>query len=199
MPKKSSRIGTEATKVKLSVRQLVLHESGYKCSNPACRHPLTLDVHHLYYSSEGGSDSADNLLPLCGNCHDEHHVGKIPTESLRAWKMLLLAMNAAFDRRSIDILLVLAQSNFIDWVTGDGVPNYAALAASNFITIAQPPHQTFRAGGGGNQMQLLDRISLSEKGRLFVEHWKKGDQRAAIELIPLPATIAETRGEPDAT
>lgn len=178
MSKKSSKLGTEATKVKPSVRQLVLHEAGYKCSNPRCRYPLTLDVHHLYYVSEGGSNLADNLLPLCPTCHAEHHSGVIPTDSLRAWKMLLLALNEAFDRRSIDILLVLAQSNFIDWVTGDGVPSYAALAASGFVTITQTPHQTHNAGRSGNQMQLLYRINLTEKGRIFVEGWKKGDQRS---------------------
>jgi 5-methylcytosine-specific restriction endonuclease McrA len=91
MPKKPSTLGTEARTVPLDVRRLVLHEAGYKCSNPACRYPLTLDVHHLYYVSEGGSNLAENLLPLCPNCHTEHHHGHIPHESLRAWKMLLLA------------------------------------------------------------------------------------------------------------
>ena len=59
--KKASKIGTEATNVKISVRVQVLHEAGFKCANPCCRYPITLDLHHLHYVSEGGSDDAANL------------------------------------------------------------------------------------------------------------------------------------------
>jgi hypothetical protein len=185
MAKKSTKLGTEAKKVPVDVRRLVLHESGYKCSNPACRYPLTLDVHHLYYVSEGGSDLAENLLPLCPNCHTEHHNGHIPTESLRAWKMLLMALNEAFDRRAIDLLLTLAKmkDQTIANVTGDGLPAYSALVASGLVAILPALHTT--GGWGGNvQWQDVYKAALTDKGKLFVEGWKKGDQRAAIELPP---------------
>jgi len=184
MPKRSSKVGVEARRAPLDVKRLVLHEAGYKCSNPACRYPLTLDVHHLYYVSDGGSNQADNLLPLCPNCHTEHHNGNIPTESLRAWKMLLLALNEAFDRKAIDLLLAVAKLTTVEWITGDGVEGYAALVSSNLVTLHsdQFPYQTSRSC-------VLERTvyaaSLTDKGKLFVEAWKKGDQRAAIELSAL--------------
>jgi hypothetical protein len=165
----------------------VLHEAGYKCANPCCRYPLTLDVHHLYYVSEGGSNTAENLLPLCPNCHTEHHNGIIPTESLRAWKMLLMALNEAFDRKAIDLLLTVARLTTVQWITGDGVGDYAALVSSNLIALEadQFPYQASRSC-------ILERTvysaSLTDKGRLFVEGWKKGDQRAAIELKPASVT-----------
>ena len=205
MPKKSCKLGTEARRVPLDVRRLVLHEAGYKCSNPACRYPLTLDVHHLYYVSEGGSDSADNLLPLCPNCHTEHHNGNIPTESLRAWKMLLMALNEAFDRRAIDLLLVLAGMKTIrispydrghDYVayhriSGDGLSDYAGLIASNFADITDLP--------GGTHCVSVYGVGLTDKGRLFVEAWKRGDQRAAIELMPAATDEIEGEGHDHAT
>ena len=183
MPGKSTKLGTEARKVPLDVKRLVLHESGYKCSNPACRYPLTLEVHHLYYVSEGGGDSAENLLPLCPNCHTEHHHGHIPAESLRAWKMLLLALNEAFDRRAIDLLLTLAKmkDQTITNVTGDGLPAYSALVASGLVA-SFPALQTTGGWDGNVRWQELYKASLTDKGKLFVEGWKKGDQRAAIEL-----------------
>jgi len=49
-----------------------LHESGYRCGNPVCRTILTLDIHHLT-RIEGGPNTAENLLPLCPNCHAQHH------------------------------------------------------------------------------------------------------------------------------
>ena len=184
MSKKSTRLGTEAKKVPIDVRRLVLHEAGYKCSNPACRYPLTLDVHHLYYVSEGGSNLAENLLPLCPNCHTEHHHGNIPTESLRAWKMLLLALNEAFDRRSIDLLLTIAGLGRIVGVSADGLPHYAGLLASNLVYLV---HDFQETTAGGQQLHHSLGIGnyaafLTERGKLFVEGWKKGDQRAAIKL-----------------
>ncbi|MBW1992993.1 MAG: HNH endonuclease [Deltaproteobacteria bacterium] len=90
-----------------NTRRQVLHEAGYKCGNPVCRTILTLDFHHLIPVSREGSNRLENLLPLCPNCHALHHKGEIPIESIRSWKMLLLALNEAFDRRSIDLLLAI--------------------------------------------------------------------------------------------
>jgi hypothetical protein len=178
------KIGTEAHKVKLSVRQHVLHEAGYKCANPRCRYPLTLDIHHLFYVSEGGADCPDNLVAVCPTCHREHHQGIIATDSLRAWKMLLLALNEAFDRRSVDILLTVGQLNRIEWITGDGLPAYAPLTASGLLQLTKVPHLT-QGGGRGCTYQNLYEAQLTDKGRLFLDAWKKGDQRAAIEQIPV--------------
>ena len=182
MPKKSSTLGTEARKVKLSVRQLVLHEAGYKCSNPACRYPLTLDVHHLYYVSEGGCDLAENLLPLCPNCHTEHHNGNVPTESLRAWKMLLLALNEAFDQRAIDLLLMVDRLGEITKVSGDGLAAYAPLVASDFISVSEVKRPAGSSGPWPTMTEMYV-VALTDKGKLFVEGWKKGDQRAAIGAL----------------
>ena len=177
--KAASKIGKEARRVRAEVRQQVLHEAGYKCANPCCRHPLTLDIHHLLYVSESGTNDPENLLPLCPNCHTLHHNGNIPTSSLRAWKFLLLALNEAFDRRSVDLLLTIDRLTWVEWITGDGIIAYAALAASNLIELKQEWHQTAQDPGAFRQ---LYRVRLTEKGKQFVEAWKKGDQQAAVEL-----------------
>jgi hypothetical protein len=179
MPSKSHKAGNEAKRVPLDVKRLVLHESGYKCSNPACRYPLTLDVHHLYYVSKGGSNSADNLLPLCPNCHTEHHNGNIPTDSLRAWKMLLVTMNEAFDRRAIDLLIVIDRIGFVYGIDANGLADYASLVASNLVNL--------ETGYNHGQWTVLSGVkgyvaSLTDKGKAFIDAWKKGDQKAAIEF-----------------
>lgn len=35
-----------------------------------------LEVHHIQYRSEGGSDEEDNLITLCHTCHTDLHAGK---------------------------------------------------------------------------------------------------------------------------
>ena len=34
-----------------------------------------LQVHHLTFRSHGGSDSLENLIVLCADCHRVTHVG----------------------------------------------------------------------------------------------------------------------------
>ncbi|MGO8808768.1 MAG: HNH endonuclease [Candidatus Sulfotelmatobacter sp.] len=33
-----------------------------------------LEVHHKQYRSHSGSDSEENLITLCVDCHDEMHI-----------------------------------------------------------------------------------------------------------------------------
>jgi hypothetical protein len=169
--------------LKVDVRQLVLHEAGYKCGNPVCRHVITLDVHHLDQVSNGGGDDPANLLALCPNCHSLYHAGQITESSLRAWKYLLLALNAAFDRRSIDTLLALDLLSNI-YITGDGVLECGSLVASGLVEVRPGQHDL---PPGGHQWDLggppLYTISLSSRGKSFVTAWKEGQQDKAVQSL----------------
>jgi hypothetical protein len=134
----------------------------------------------LAYVSEGGKDEPENLLALCPNCHALHHKGEIPIDSLRAWKMLQLALNEAYDKKSINLLLTVAKSGRID-VSGEGVLECAALIASDLLQSEMLVGASGQAARGGPSKSIYV-IELTEKGKLFVEAWKKGDQKLAIEL-----------------
>jgi hypothetical protein len=170
----------------VSTRVLVLHEAGYRCANPACRTPLTLDIHHLEYVSRGGTDDPANLLPLCPNCHALHHRGAIPLESVRAWKLFLLTLNQAFDRGCIDLLLALDKTGQVA-ITSDGLLfQCGSLVASSLVEFKPLDHHTFW-------------VNLSPKGRLFVEGWRRGDQRTALGAGGIdegPATGSSGASEP---
>jgi hypothetical protein len=165
-----------------TTRDLVLHEAGYKCGNPVCRTIITLDIHHLVYVSEGGSDDPQNLLALCPNCHSLHHAGHIPIESLRAWKFLLLSLNEGFDKRSVDILLALAKLGGI-MVWGDGLLQVAALIASSYVASEAQTRKIETEGLLGKRITLEPErywITLTTKGRALVDAWRRGDQTAAV-------------------
>jgi hypothetical protein len=95
---------------------------------------ITLDIHHITHISKGGKGTADNLIALCPNCHTLHHKGVITEESILAWKFLLLALNEAFDRRSIDTLLALDELGGV-MLWGDGVLGCASLIASGLVSV----------------------------------------------------------------
>lgn len=162
------------TSIPIATQRLVLHEAGYKCANPICRGILTLEIHHLDYVAEDGSNEPDNLLPLCPNCHSLHHHGSIPKASLRSWKTLLLSLNEAFDRRSVDLLLALDKLKEL-FVSGDGLLNCASLVSSGMIKVEA---QTYAVEN--QAFNAVYYLSLSQKGRAFVDAWKRGDQVAAV-------------------
>lgn len=66
----------------------VLHRDGYTCQNPTCNNTdkqQLLQVHHIQFRKNGGSDRPDNLITLCNKCHTpENHQG-----FLLGWKPTL--------------------------------------------------------------------------------------------------------------
>lgn len=67
---KGANYGFENTKA------MVLNRDNYTCQ--CCkgkRKDNKLEIHHIVYRSEGGSDDADNLITLCHTCHKNIHKG----------------------------------------------------------------------------------------------------------------------------
>lgn len=56
-----------------NVREYVLSRDDHKCQNPNCKHKADknpiLNVHHIIYRSNGGTDKPNNLITLCDKCH----------------------------------------------------------------------------------------------------------------------------------
>jgi hypothetical protein len=165
------------------VRDEVLREAGYKCANPSCRNVLTLQLHHMQWVRDGGGNDATNLLALCGYCHDMHTQGHIPETAIRHWKGILHALNYAFNKESMDLLLYLAKPSFENiWYTGDGALRFAGLIAAGLVEIAAH-QQSVGVSWGKDGLPTTPpttalRFRLSEKGRVLVDAWLAGDETA---------------------
>ena len=59
-----------------SRREAVLHRDNYTCQICGKKH-TRLEVHHIVYRSQGGTDDENNLITLCEDCHSGIHHGKI--------------------------------------------------------------------------------------------------------------------------
>jgi hypothetical protein len=152
--------------VSAEIRRQILHEAGYRCANPICRMVLAINIHHLDAVSKGGGNGAENLIALCPNCHTLHHLDRITHESLRTWKLLLLSLNQAFDRKTIDILLALGRIQKIT-LRGEGMLEIAALISSGLVDWKQCHTDVFD-------------IMLSKKGTIFVQAWTSGRLEEAV-------------------
>jgi len=174
-----------------SMRDEVLREAGYKCGNPVCRNILTLQLHHMVWVKDGGGTEAINLIALCGHCHDMHTQGHIPTSAIRHWKGLLHALNHAFNKESIDLLLYLAHPGGIEniWYTGDGLLRFAGLIAASLVEVAASQFSVGVSYGKDSPPTspptTAIRVRLSDKGKQLEDSWKKGDEaqfQAAMEM-----------------
>ena len=63
-----------------NIREYVLFRDGHQCQ--ACKgksKDRVLEVHHVVYRSEGGTDKPSNLITLCSKCHcaENHRKGKV--------------------------------------------------------------------------------------------------------------------------
>ncbi len=69
---KGANYGFENTKA------MVLNRDNYTCQCCKGKHKDSkLEVHHIVFRSQGGSDEESNLLTLCHTCHKDLHSGKI--------------------------------------------------------------------------------------------------------------------------
>jgi len=65
-----------------NLREYVLHRDNHKCQNPICKNkdknPI-LEVHHIIFQSNGGTDTVNNIITLCSKCHTSvnHKKGKL--------------------------------------------------------------------------------------------------------------------------
>lgn len=69
---KGINYGFENTKV------MVLNRDNYTCQHCKGKHKDSkLEVHHIVFRNQGGSDEESNLITLCHTCHKDLHSGKI--------------------------------------------------------------------------------------------------------------------------
>ena len=56
------------------------YRDGYKCrvcgANPKKNPQVRLEVHHIIRRADGGTDTPDNVVTLCDDCHKAHHSGE---------------------------------------------------------------------------------------------------------------------------
>lgn len=73
-----------------NTKAYVLSRDNYTCQH--CKgksKDSKLEVHHIIFRSQGGSDEENNLIVLCKTCHDKLHKGKIDIKKKGSTKSTL--------------------------------------------------------------------------------------------------------------
>lgn len=162
------------TAISQKLRREVLTEAGFRCAVPTCRQILALDLHHIIPVENNGPNTLFNLIALCPTCHALHTRGTIPQESIWSWKTILVSLNAAFDRQTIDDLLFLSKvpDNSLG-ISGDGVLRFSRLIGADLATFTLISQ---------NGILLLYKVLLTQKGKQLVDAWYSGS-RSTVEQV----------------
>jgi len=68
-----------------NLKAYILNRDGYKCqSGQRVKHDDVLEVHHIVFRSQGGTNSPDNLVTLCSSCHKALHAGEFELKGKRS-------------------------------------------------------------------------------------------------------------------
>lgn len=164
---KGTNYGFENTKA------MVLNRDGYKCH--ICKNKkkgVKLEVHHVIFRSNGGSDDADNLITLCHDCHKKLHDGKVKLNLKGKPKGKL---NHATQMNSIRIQLLKHYSKAIETF------GYVTKANRLNLGIEKDHHiDACIIASGGNTFNIKSDLLLKRdipEGDKKQTRWKRSEQK----------------------
>ena len=108
-----------------NTKAMVLNRDNYTCQCCKGKHKDSkLEVHHIVFRSQGGSDEESNLITLCHTCHKDLHNGKITPKFSGKKKGTL---KYATQMNSIRCQLLKAYS--------DAIETYGCITKANRLNI----------------------------------------------------------------
>ena len=116
-----------------NTKEMVLNRDNYTCQYCGGKHKDSrLNVHHIQFRSNGGSDNQENLITLCHTCHSLLHKDKIKLDKIGVKKGTL---NHAIQMNTIRSQLLKIYPNAIEtfgYVTKEN-RQYLNLPKEHFI------------------------------------------------------------------
>lgn len=139
-----------------NTKAMVLNRDKYTCQH--CKNKKKdnqLEVHHITFRSNNGSDEADNLITLCHSCHYDLHHGKL--------KLKLKGKNKgqlkhATQMNSIRVQLLKIYNNAIE--------TFGAITKENRQNLGLPKEHYMDAvviASGGNTVTFKNNILYKKK------------------------------------
>ena len=88
---------------------------GYRCCNPDCNFGLNITGHHIIPVARGGEDTYENIIALCGRCHQIkglHSNWENFRTTLYTWKFYteMVVLGVTSDCNDKEFLLKVAEA-----------------------------------------------------------------------------------------
>ena len=139
-----------------NTKAMVLNRDNYTCQCCKGKHKDSkLEVHHIVFRSQGGSDEESNLITLCHTCHKDLHSGKI-TPKFKGKKKGTLKY--ATQMNSIRCQLLKTYP--------DAIETYGCVTKANRLSIGIPKDHHLDAcviASGGNPINIKTKLLYLKK------------------------------------
>ena len=137
-------------------KRRIKEEAGFRCAITTCNATSPLDIHHIVYQENNGTDTDDNLICLCKNCHGRVHNNEIDDISIRGYKRRVQRISADISPHEIRYLEALFSGEHIE-LDHESVYLVRRLERNRYIRITHI------------QRDNIYRLALTRIGREFIE------------------------------
>lgn len=154
----------------------MLNRDNYACQFCGKKH-TRLEVHHIIYRSQGGTDDENNLITLCEDCHSKVHDGKLAIIKKPKKMNLKHATHMSIIRSQLLKVYPEAIETF-GFVTKEN-RNHLSLPKDHYIDACV-------IASGGNQFKLNDEIIYKRrvaKGDYQLTKGIRGEQSISVGKI----------------
>ena len=118
-----------------NTKAMVLNRDNYTCQCCKGKHKDSkLEVHHIVFRSQGGSDEESNLITLCHTCHKDLHSGKI--------KLKLIGKKKGNLKYATQMNLIRKQ---LFRLYPDAIETYGCVTKANRLSMGIPKDHHFDA------------------------------------------------------
>lgn len=159
-----------------SRREAVLNRDNHTCQVCGKKH-TRLEVHHIVYRSQGGSDEENNLITLCEDCHSKVHNGKLVIDKKPKKMNLKYATHMSIIRSQLLRVYSEAIETF-GFVTKEN-RNHLSLPKDHFIDACV-------IASGENSFKINDEIFYKRrvaKGDYQLTKGVRGEQKIPVGKI----------------
>ena len=159
-----------------SRREAILNRDNYTCQVCGKKH-TRLEVHHIIYRSQGGTNDENNLITLCKDCHKDIHNGKVVLTKKPKKLNLKYATHMSIIRSQLLKVYPEAIETF-GFVTKEN-RNHLSLPKDHYIDACV-------IASGGKEFKLNDEIFYKRrvaKGDYQLSKGIRGEQRIPVGKI----------------
>jgi transcription elongation factor Elf1 len=160
-------------------KKLIFQEANSRCPFCGEQEVTTLEIHHIHPQSEGGDDQPQNLILVCGNCHNKITNGVISDVDVFRKKIELLSgRQSPINKASAGNVITLEHS-----VNTGVIANEVKIKTSKKTVKIQPPSGTIAANRDQRNYikYLIDRYNTFKKADQTVKKFSYGFIYKAIE------------------
>lgn len=172
-----------------ALKRQVLVEAGHRCAVSTCRQ-TPVDIHHIVPWENCHNHEFENLIALCPTCHRRVHTGEIDRKSVKLYKHNLSVLNSRYgeyEQRILQHFVDNPEEEYIKLPFGQHTDILLMYLVRDKLLVSLPDKRPVTVSSIGQETLWY---GLTEKGKLFISHWKSAQDVDEMDVSSAGSDIA---------